>query len=58
MRFTRVTAFSLADTPGSLGAGYFIPIFGVPFLLVTHVLLFRLFMRKEGLNPLTHDIGR
>ncbi|HEY6327740.1 MAG TPA: hypothetical protein VI756_00265, partial [Blastocatellia bacterium] len=33
---------SLADTPGLLGAGYFIPIFGVPLLLVTHILVFRL----------------
>jgi hypothetical protein len=38
---------SLADTPGLLGAGYFIPIFGVPLLLVTHVLVFRLLLRKE-----------
>lgn len=38
---------SLADTPGLLGAGYFIPIFGVPLLLVTHVLVFRVLMRKE-----------
>ena len=39
---------SLPETPGALGAGYFIPIFGVPLLLVTHVLVFRLLMRKEA----------
>jgi hypothetical protein len=38
----------LADTPGLLGAGYFIPVFGAPLLLVTHVLAFRLLMRKEA----------
>ena len=38
---------SLADNPGMLGAGYFLPIFGVPLLLVTHILVFRLLMRKE-----------
>jgi hypothetical protein len=56
--FYQGNRLSLADAPGSLGAGYFIPIFGVPLLLVTHVLVFRLLMRKERLNPLTHDIGR
>jgi hypothetical protein len=39
---------SLANTPGLLGADYFIPVFGVPLLLITHVLVFRLLMRKEG----------
>jgi hypothetical protein len=38
---------SLPETPGSMGAAYFIPVFGVPLLLVTHVLAFRLLMRKE-----------
>lgn len=42
---------SLPNTPGLLGAGYFIPIFGVPLLLVTHVLVFRLLMRKEAAAP-------
>jgi hypothetical protein len=41
---------SLPDTPGSLGAAYFIPIFGVPLLLVTHALVFRLLTRKETLR--------
>ncbi len=39
---------SLANNPGVLGATYFLPIFGVPLLLITHVLVFRLLMRKEG----------
>jgi hypothetical protein len=34
-----------------LGAAYFIPIFGVPLLLVTHVLVFRLLMRKQAAAP-------
>lgn len=46
--FYQGSRISLADRPGSLGAGYFIPILGVPLLLVTHVLVFRLLMRKEA----------
>lgn len=46
--FYQGNRLSLADTPGLLGAGYFIPILGVPLLLVTHVLVFRLLMRKEA----------
>ncbi len=46
--FYQGSHISLANTPGLLGAGYFIPIFGVPLLLVTHVLTFRLLMRKEA----------
>jgi len=42
---------SLANSPGALGAAYFIPIFGVPLLLVTHILVFRLLMRKEAVAP-------
>lgn len=42
---------SLPDTPGLLGAGYFIPVFGVPLLLVTHALVFRLLVRKEMVEP-------
>lgn len=39
---------SLANAPGSLGAAYFIPVFGVPLLLITHVLVFRVLMRKDA----------
>jgi hypothetical protein len=49
--FYQGSRLSLPDTPGLLGAGYFIPIFGVPLLLVTHVLVFRLLMRKEAAAP-------
>jgi hypothetical protein len=45
--FYQGARISLADTPGVLGAGYFLPILGVPLLLVTHVLVFRLMLRKE-----------
>ncbi|MGB9235388.1 MAG: hypothetical protein WCC04_13315 [Terriglobales bacterium] len=38
---------SLANTPGLLGAEYFIPAFGVPLLLITHVLVFRLLLRRD-----------
>jgi hypothetical protein len=47
--FYQGSRISLADKPGLLGAAYFIPIFGVPLLLVTHVLVFRLLVRKETL---------
>lgn len=49
--FFQGNRIALADTPGLLGAGYFIPILGVPLLLVTHVLVFRLLMRKEAAVP-------
>ena len=49
--FYQGSHLSLLDSPGLLGAGYFIPIFGVPLLLVTHVLAFRLLMRKEVAAP-------
>lgn len=42
---------SLANTPGSLGAGYFILTLGVPLLLVTHALVFRLLLRKQTAVP-------
>jgi len=50
--FYQGNRLALADTPGLLGAGYIIPIFGVPLLLVTHVLAFRLLTRKEAAAPL------
>jgi hypothetical protein len=55
--FYQGNRLSLADTPGLLGAGYFIPILGVPLLLVTHVLVFRLLMRKEAAVP-SRVVGR
>ncbi len=49
--FYQGSRISLANTPGLLGAGYFIPIFGVPLLLITHVLAFRLLMRRKVAVP-------
>ena len=42
---------SLAASPGVLGADYFIPAFGVPLLLVTHFVVFRLLLRKQLVVP-------
>lgn len=49
--FYQGSRISLANTPGLLGAGYFLPVLGVPLLLVTHVLVFRLLMRKGVAVP-------
>jgi len=49
--FYQGSRISLADTPGLLGADYFIPVFGVPLLLVTHVLVFSLLLRKDVAVP-------
>jgi hypothetical protein len=48
---------SLANTPGLLGAVYFLPILGVPLLLVTHVLVFRLLLRRDVAAP-SHVVRR
>jgi len=55
--FYQGSRLSLANTPGWLGAGYFIPIFGVPLLLVTHVLVFKLLVRREVATP-SHAVRR
>jgi hypothetical protein len=55
--FYQGSRISLADNPGALGAAYFIPVLGVPLLLVTHFLVFRLLMRKE-IPVFSHDAGR
>ena len=55
--FYQGNAISLANAPGVLGAAYFIPIFGVPLLLVTHVLVFRLLMRKQAAAPASGVAG-
>jgi hypothetical protein len=49
--FYQGNRISLGDAPGLLGAGYFIPILGVPLLLVTHVLVFMVLLRKEAAVP-------
>jgi hypothetical protein len=38
----------LGHTPGHLGAAYFIPTLLVPLLLLTHGLVFRLLLTREG----------
>lgn len=48
---------SLADNPGAMGAAYYLPVFGVPLLLVTHVLVFRLLMRT-GIPASSRVVGR
>ncbi len=56
--FYQGNRLSLADSPGSLGAAYFIPIFGVPLLLVTHVLVFRILLGKERLTHASESAAR
>ncbi|HUM04475.1 MAG TPA: hypothetical protein VLT90_03380 [Terriglobales bacterium] len=48
---------SLPETPGLLGAAYFIPVFGVPLLLITHILVFRMLIRREAAAP-ARIVGR
>ncbi len=48
--FYQGSRISLAQTPGLLGAAYFIPILGVPLLLVTHIVVFRVLMRKVAVS--------
>jgi len=38
----------IRDTPGQMGAAYFIPTILVPLLLITHGLAFRLLLEREG----------
>jgi hypothetical protein len=42
---------SLPDTPGLLGAGYFILAAYVPLLLITHGLAFRILLRAKAVAP-------
>src|SRR5580700_11199889 len=42
---------SLADTPGLLGAGYFILTAYVPLLLITHGLAFRILLQARAVAP-------
>src|SRR5438477_3571463 len=42
---------SLPDTPGLLGAGYFILAAYVPLLLITHALTFRILLRTNAVAP-------
>jgi hypothetical protein len=42
---------SLPDTPGLLGAGYFILTAYVPLLLITHGLVFRILLGAKAIAP-------
>jgi hypothetical protein len=46
--FYQGSRVSLPDAPGLLGAVYYVLILGVPLLLVTHVLVFRVLGRKKS----------
>ncbi len=50
--FYQGARISIPETPGLLGADYYIPILGAPLLLVTHFLVFRLLIRKEPASSL------
>ena len=47
-----LNAFYQADhaglSPGQLGAAYFIPTFAVPLVLITHGLVFRILLQRQG----------
>jgi hypothetical protein len=45
--FYTAVRLGVSDEPGIQGAAYYIPSFYVPLLIVTHVLVFRLLLRKD-----------
>jgi hypothetical protein len=47
---------SLPDTPGLLGAGYFILTAYVPLLLITHGLAFRILLRTKAFVPARSEL--
>src|SRR5581483_8663707 len=47
---------SLPDTPGLLGAGYFILSAYVPLLLITHGLAFRVLLRPRAVAPFRRKV--
>jgi hypothetical protein len=49
--FYQGSRISLPDTPGLLGAGYFILAAYVPLLLITHGLAFRILLRMKAVVP-------
>ena len=49
--FYQGSRISLPDTPGLLGAGYFILTAYVPLLLITHGLAFRILLRTKVVVP-------
>src|SRR5579859_241715 len=49
--FYQGSRIALPDTPGLLGAGYFILMAFVPLLLITHGLAFRMLLRTKAFAP-------
>jgi hypothetical protein len=49
--FYQGSRISLPDTPGLLGAGYFILNGYVPLLLITHALAFQILVRTKAVAP-------
>jgi hypothetical protein len=49
---------SLPNTPGLLGAGYFILAAYVPLLLVTHGLAFRILLRTKVVAPSRNKLNK
>src|SRR6201984_560684 len=47
---------SLPETPGLLGAGYFILMVYVPLLLITHGLAFRILLRTKSVAPSRSEV--
>jgi hypothetical protein len=55
--FYQGSRISLPDTPGLLGAGYFILAAYVPLLLITHGLVFRILLRTKVVAPLRRKLS-
>jgi hypothetical protein len=55
--FYQGSRISLPDTPGLLGAGYFILAAYVPLLLITHGLAIRLLLRTKVVVPLQSKLS-
>ena len=55
--FYQGSRISLPDTPGLLGAGYFILAAYVPLLLITHALTYRILLRTNVVVPFRSELG-
>ena len=55
--FYQGSRISLPDTPGLLGAGYFILAAYVPLLLITHALAYRILLRTNVVVPFRSELG-
>jgi hypothetical protein len=54
--FYHASRISLPNTPGLLGAAFFIVTVLVPLLLITHGLVFRMLLRTEAFEPSPHKV--